>query len=248
MKHCEVVELADAGREAEWQTYAESTPHASLYHALEWRDVLLRAFGHRSWYLMAQDDGKTRGVLPLVEMKSSLFGHFFVSLPFLDYGGILADTPEHEAALATAAADLAAKRGAHHIELRQTFAAARRAEAGWKLRQHKAALVISLNADPGAHWSGLSSRLRGKVRKAEKSGATFSVGTAEGLDDFYRVFGLNMRDLGTPVYSPAFFQNVLRFAKDAAVLLVHRERRPPARANALTCRVRGELRWILSHI
>jgi len=39
----------------------KNAPNASLYHALEWRDVLRRAFGHRSWYLMAQDDGKTRG-------------------------------------------------------------------------------------------------------------------------------------------------------------------------------------------
>src|SRR2546430_12764014 len=102
MKHCEICELADAGREAEWQTYVKSAPHASLYHALEWRDLLLRAFGHRSWDLMAQDDGKTRGVLPLVEMKSSLFGHFFVSLPFLDYCGNLAHKPGYEAGLANA--------------------------------------------------------------------------------------------------------------------------------------------------
>lgn len=245
-RHFEIVELANARREAEWQTYTEGAPHASLYHALEWREVLQRAFGHRSWYLMAQDNGRTRGVLPLVEMKSSLFGHFFVSLPFLDYGGILADTPECEAALATAAADLAAKRGAHHIELRQSFAAARCAEAGWKLRQHKAALVIPLNVDPDTRWAGLSSRLRGKVRKAEKSGATFSIGTAEELDDFYRVFGLNMRDLGTPVYSPAFFENVLRFAKDATVLLVRREGWPVAGAIAVRRGDRVELPWICS--
>ena len=91
MKPFEIVELGSAGREAEWQIYVKNTPAASMYHALEWRDVLQRAFGHRSWYLMALDDGKARGVLPLVEMKSLLFGHFFVSLPFLDYGGILAD-------------------------------------------------------------------------------------------------------------------------------------------------------------
>src|SRR6516162_2099611 len=246
MKPFEIVELGCAGCEAEWQIYVKNTPAASMYHALEWRDVLQRAFGHRSWYLMALDDGKARGVLPLVEMKSLLFGHFFVSLPFLDYGGILADAPAYEVALAAAAAELAAKRGAHHIELRQSFAAARCAEAGWKLRQHKAALVIPLNADPNTHWSGLSSRLRGKVRKAEKSGATFSVGTAEELDDFYRVFGLNMRDLGTPVYSPALFQNVLQFTKDATVLLVRREGRPAAGAIALRCGERVVLPWICS--
>jgi serine/alanine adding enzyme len=246
MKHFEIVEAGGAAREAEWQTYVKSAPHASLYHSLEWRDILQRAFGHRSWYFMARDNGKTRGVLPLVEMKSSLFGHFFVSLPFLDYGGILADTPEYEAALANAAEDIAAKRGAHHIELRQSFAAARGVETRWELRQHKAALVIPLNADPDTHWSGLSSRLRGKVRKAEKSGTTFSVGTAEELGDFYRVFCLNMRNLGTPVYSREFFQNVLGLAKDAAVLIVRRQGWPAAGAIALRRGERVELPWICS--
>jgi serine/alanine adding enzyme len=246
MKQFEIVEAADTRYETEWQSYVRSTPRASLYHALEWRDVLQRTFGHRSWYLMLRSEGRTRGVLPLVEMKSSLFGHFFVSLPFLDYGGILADTPEHEGALARAAAALADKRGAHHIELRQSSAATTGLEAGWSLRQHKAALVIPLKADPGLHWSGLTSRLRGKVRKAEKSEATFSVGTAEDLDDFYRVFGLNMRNLGTPVYSRALFQNVLKLAKNAAILLVRRGGQPTAGAIALRRGDRIELPWICS--
>jgi FemAB-related protein (PEP-CTERM system-associated) len=246
MKKFDIVELEDQRHEADWQTYVKRAPHASLYHALEWRDILLRTFGHRSWYLMVRDDDEVRGVLPLVEMKSPIFGHFLVSLPFVDYGGILADTPDHETALAAAASELCARRGAHHVELRQSFAAPRCAQAGWTLRQHKAALVIPLNAEPDTQWSGLSSRLRGKIRKAEKSGATFSVGTADDLDDFYHVFCLNMRDLGTPVYSSVFFRNILGFAKDAAVLLVRRDGRPAAAAIALRHGETMELPWICS--
>jgi serine/alanine adding enzyme len=247
MKHFEIVELGQAGGEEDWQAYINRAPNASLYHGFEWRDILAQTFGHRSCYLMARDAGVTRGVLPLVEMQSALFGHFFVSLPFVNYGGILADTPECELALATAAVNRAEKRGARHIELRQSFAAsASWAQTGWKLRQHKAALVIPLARDPETHWSGLGSRMRGKVRKAAKSEAIFSANGAEGLEDFYRVFGLNMRDLGTPVYSRRFFQNVLRLAKDASVLLVHREGRPTAGAIALRRGPRLELPWICS--
>ncbi len=195
---------------------------------------------------MAQNKGTTCGVLPLVEMRSALFGRFLVSLPFVNYGGILADTPECEAALAAAAVELAAATKAHHVELRQSFAAANCREAGWKLRRHKAALVVRLKTDPAAHWSELSSRLRGKVRKAEKSGAAFSVERSEALSDFYRVFSLNMRDLGTPVYSPAFFHNIFHFAKDAAVLLVRRAGRPVAAAIALRRAESVELPWICS--
>lgn len=35
------------------------------------------------------------------------------------------------------------------------------------------------------------------------------VGMAELLDDFYSVFSINMRALGTPVYSKSFFANIL---------------------------------------
>jgi len=246
MQNLEVVDLSQTGCEDEWQAYVDSVPGASQYLALDWREISQRTFGHRSWYLMARDSGRVRGVLPIVEMQSSLFGHFFVSLPFLDSGGILADTPECEAALATAAADLAVKRGARHIELRQPGAAANLTDAGWTLRQHKAALVVNLSANQEKIWSDLSSRLRGKIRKAAKSGAVFSVEGSEALGDFYRVFGLNMRDLGTPVYSPAFFQNILRSAKDAVILLVRRQGRAVAGAIALRRGERIELPWICS--
>lgn len=246
MTRFEIVELENERHEADWQAYVNSAPQASLYHTLEWRDILRSTFGHRSQYLMARNDGRVCGVLPLVEMRSTMFGHFFVSMPFLNYGGILADSPECEAALAAASVDLAARRGARHIELRQSFATGDWAKPDWKLRQHKAALVLPLGTDAEMHWSGLSSRLRGKVRKAAKSGATFSSDGVEAIDDFYRVFSLNMRNLGTPVYSVEFFRNIFRLAKDAAVLMVRREGRPTAAAIALRWRDRLELPWVCS--
>ena len=246
MQHIEVVDLSQTGRDDEWQAYVDSAPHASQYHALEWREILQRTFAHRSWYLMARESGRVRGVVPLVEMQSPLFGHFFVSLPFLNYGGILADTPECEAALATAAADLAVKRGARHIELRQPGVLASPTGEGWTLRQHKAALVVNLSADEEKIWSDLSSRLRGKIRKADKSGAVFSVEGSEALADFYRVFALNMRDLGTPVYSESLFRNILRSTKDAVILLVRCQGHAVAGAIALRHGERIELPWICS--
>lgn len=246
MQHLEVVDLAQTGRDDEWQAYVEGNPGASPYHALAWRGISQRSFGHRSWYLMVRESDRVRGVLPIVEMQSALFGHFFVSLPFLDSGGILADAPEYEVALATAAANLAAKRGARHIELRQPAGSTGLTDAGWSVRQHKVVLAIDLDPGPESIWSGLSSRLRGKVRKSGKAGAVFSVEGSEALDEFYRVFALNMRDLGTPVYSRAFFRNILRATKDTSILLVRREGRAVAGAIALRHGDRIELPWICS--
>ena len=70
------------------------------------------------------------------------------------------------------------------------------------------------------------------------------MGTAEELDDFYRVFSLKCRH--RCLCTSGIFQNVLRFAKDAAVLLVRREGRPAAGAIALRSGERVELPWICS--
>jgi FemAB-related protein (PEP-CTERM system-associated) len=243
----EVIELPAHGEgDDEWQSYVSNAPNASLYHRLEWRDILLRTFGHRARYLMARRNGRVAGVFPLIEMSSPLFGHFFVSLPFVNFGGIVADTPEVETALASAATHLFGKTSAKHIEVRQSSPGNSWPASGWHLRQHKAALVLPIQSDPEPHWTGLSSRLRGKVRKAEKSGAGFSVTAADGLADFYRVFALNMRDLGTPVYTPALFRNVLGMWPESSVLLVHLNGKPVAGAIAVRRGGHIELPWICS--
>jgi len=49
------------------------------------------------------------------------------------------------------------------------------------------------------------------------------------LDDFYQVFSINMRDLGSPVHSKKLVQNVLmEFSKEAKIAIVYQEKKPIA--------------------
>jgi serine/alanine adding enzyme len=236
-----VVDLSS--REAAWESFLEGQ-QASLYHRLDWKALIESVFGHRCHYRVALQGETVCGVLPLVEMKSPLFGHFLVSLPFFNYGGILAESPEVQGALAQDAIALASHLRARHIELRQS----RPLEIPWTARQNKVALVVPLARDPSVLWDALSSRLRGKVRKAAKGGSRFTVTGPEGLADFYAVFAVNMRDLGTPVYSRRLFETALAAPSGAGrLLLVHREGAPVAAALALRNGTTLELPWICSN-
>src|SRR5262249_6343876 len=82
----------------DWTPFVRS--RASTHFAWEWRDVFARVFGHGSFYLAAKVDGRVQGVLPLVFIRSWLFGRALVSLPFLNYGGVIADDDRVAAALA----------------------------------------------------------------------------------------------------------------------------------------------------
>src|SRR5687767_8011296 len=72
--------------------YVAGHPDASAYHAPAWLDIVRRAFGHETRYFVAECDGAVAGVLPVVLFSSRIFGRFGVSVPFFNYGGVLADS------------------------------------------------------------------------------------------------------------------------------------------------------------
>ena len=76
----------------ESEEYVAAHRDASAYHSRVWLDVIHRAFGHDTMYLVAESGGAVCGVLPLVFFSSRLFGRFTVSVPFVNYGGIVADS------------------------------------------------------------------------------------------------------------------------------------------------------------
>lgn len=204
--------------EAEWDAYVNAHPKAVCYHLYAWRGVFARAFGHAAFYLAARRNGVVAGVLPLVEMRSPIFGRFLVSLPFVNYGGVLADDAAAEQFLFDHASDLARSRGLDHIELRHFTPHFPGAPA----RQHKVTMLLPLAPDVDAMWTVLDRKVRNQIRKAEKSGLTGEVGGAKLIEAFYPVFATNMRDLGTPVYARRLFEEVFAAFPDRTRMFVVR--------------------------
>lgn len=203
---------------ASWDRYVDQHPEATGYHRWRWRRVFERALGHRCHYLVATSGVRVVGVLPQVEVASWLFGRAMSSLPYVNYGGVLADSPAVAAALVDRAGARAAARGLSYVVLRHR----RQCLPSLPVRTHKVTMVLPLDRDHTAMWNALDRKVRNQVRKAEKSGLTAVRGGHELLDEFYGVFTRNMRDLGTPVYGRALFAEILECEPDAAQLHVVR--------------------------
>src|SRR5438270_13854570 len=82
-----------------WTDYVARHPRASGYHEWRWRDVFTHAFGCEPIYLSARRGGRLVGVLPTVFLESWLFGRALISLPYVNYGGVIADDPAAERAV-----------------------------------------------------------------------------------------------------------------------------------------------------
>lgn len=225
---------------ADWDAYVSQAPGATGYHLWGWRDIFDGVFHHQCEYLAARRDGRIVGVLPLVLFASALFGRFVVSLPFVNYGGVVADDDVAAQALVDEAGRVARAHRAKHLELRHD----RRRFPALAAKTHKVAMLRALPADADTLWNDLDRKVRNQVRKAEKHQLTAFVAGREALDDFYDVFAVNMRDLGTPVYPPRLFDQVLRTFKDRARLVIVRHgERPVAGGFTFRWRDRTEIPW-----
>jgi serine/alanine adding enzyme len=202
-----------------WDRFVMEASDSTCYHLSGWKNVIEKSFGHKTYYLFAEDgDGQIHGILPLVNLNSFLFGNFMISMPYFNYGGICADREEAAAELLDAAIDIAEKQKAAHIELRHSLPM----KPEMPSKTSKVSMRLKLTEDTDELWKSFSSKLRSQIRRPAKEGMHASLGGEEKLDDFYSVFAANMRDLGTPVYGKYFFRNILgEFPESTRICVVH---------------------------
>jgi FemAB-related protein (PEP-CTERM system-associated) len=197
------VTAADAQR---WDDFVNASPSSTLYHLYGWRRVVEQTFGHRTYYWCAVSGPHVTGVLPLVRLKSWMFGDMVIALPYFNYGGICADDAASRDALLRAGIALTRDVHADFLEVRETEDWGE----GLPRKTSKVSMRLPLTRTKDELWKGLGAKLRNQVQRPGKEGMTAAIGREERLDDFYDVFAANMRDLGTPVYPKAFFRNILR--------------------------------------
>ena len=210
-----------------WNAYVKTNPSATIYHMAEWRQLIKNTFGHDGHYLYASGtNNKIKGVLPLIRLKSRLFGDFLVSMPYFNYGGAVADHPDIESKLMSAANDYASELNASHIEYRDDVA-----RTDYPARTDKVNMILPLPSCKQVLWEGFTPKLRAQIKRPQRENPVVKHGHVELLEDFYRVFARNMRDLGTPVYGRSFFHHILMtFPEQSRILTISLGNKPVAAA------------------
>jgi FemAB-related protein (PEP-CTERM system-associated) len=222
------IRLINADRDA-WDNFV-GVQDLGPYLTTAWKETVENGYSHQCFYLAAFSDTSVQGILPLVLISTPLCGRQLVSLPFCDYGGIVSSDVASSAALVEHAINLASQLNAS-LEIRSAKALAT-LDADKRFRQitNKCRMVLQLPASGDLLWKGFRSKLRSQIKKAMKNELTHRLGGRELLDDFYRVFCRNMRDLGSPVHSRSWFECVLSAYGDGAVLSVVYHDQIPAAA------------------
>ncbi len=222
-----------------WDDFVGRAEGSSFCHLAAWRDILSDVLGAECLYRVVVDrTGAWHGVLPLARVRSWLFGHYLVSLPFLNDGGPLG-SPEARRQLVEDAVAEARRSRVDLLELRTRDGA----DLELPVSSRKITVLRPLPATPDALLASFPSKLRSQIRRPMKEGLTVRFGCDQ-REPFYEVFGRTMRDLGTPVLPLALFERVATAFPDLVVFgVVYRGDRPLAAGCGFVWREEFEMTW-----
>lgn len=209
------VKLMQAGDISRWDRFVLDCPEATFFHRAGWQAVIETAFGHKTWFMYAEADGRIQGVICLAEIKSKLFGHSLSSLPFCVYGGIAAVTESARQALDRAAQELAAKLNVGHLEYRNLTPQ----HPDWAGKDLYVTFRKEILPDVEQNMLAIPKKQRAMVRKGIKAGLEGSID--DGVDRFFAAYSASVHRLGTPVFSKKYFR-ILKdtFADDCEILTI----------------------------
>ncbi|MCL4182509.1 MAG: FemAB family PEP-CTERM system-associated protein [Burkholderiaceae bacterium] len=199
---------------AEWEALVGGISASTFFHRFGWRGLLRAELGFEDRYLCALRNGRIVGLLPLMHVRSRLFGHSLTSLPFCSYAGPLASDASVEDALVESAVRLGIELDVERVELRglrPLRCSAPRQDLYYTFRAPIPQRLESMK--------DLPQKRRNVVRRAVSLGLKAMVG--RDADRFFELYAENARAHGTPALRRRFFRALLEaFPDDSDILFV----------------------------
>lgn len=199
-----------------WDSYVDTHEHGSFFHLTGWIKVIKSAFNHKQHYMMALQNDKVVGVLPLVEQKSPLFGHALISTPFCVYGGVISDNEEATRLLEKEAYNLGCTLNVDYVELRDRLP--REENDIWKAHCHHTTFSCVLGEDDEQILTSVKRKQRAVIRHSLKNGLKWD--NQDNPNLCYDVYAESVRNLGTPVFSKKLFTSLKDVFGDRCETLV----------------------------
>jgi FemAB-related protein (PEP-CTERM system-associated) len=163
--------------------------------------VIEQAFGHRTFYIMAERDGDVTGVLPLTFIKSRLFGSRLVSNAFVVEGGPVAADSITMQALEAKAVQLMDDLRAPVLEFRSGSAVG----PDWVNKNDLyASFRKYMPPSPEENMKLIPRKQRAMVRKGISNGLKSEID--DDVDCLHRLYSESVRNLGTPTFSHRYFR------------------------------------------
>ncbi|MDP3989656.1 MAG: GNAT family N-acetyltransferase [archaeon] len=186
-----------------------------LFHTPEFAEFISKAFFCRYVFCAALDNGEIKTILPIVEVKSKIFGNKIINSGYIEYGGFAGDpvgvTPiiNHLEKIYGQVNEYLEIRGS--INNSNIFDDALSKNEKIEKRILYKRFVLPLGSKEGI-WKNIQKSKRKAINRGLEQLNVREL-TIDDLPAFYRLYSQNMRRFGSPPYSlnyfALFFKNIV---------------------------------------
>lgn len=199
---------------AAWEAAVAGIAGSTFFHRFGWRELLCAELGYQDRYLCAIRDGRLVGLLPLLLVRSRLFGSSLTSLPFCSYAGPLAEDSAVVDALIEAAVRTGIDSGVDRVELRGLRSFRPTSPRQQLYFTFRAPIPLQLES-----LKDLPQKRRNVLRRAISIGLRAQISREP--DRFFDLYAENARSHGTPALGRRFFRALVdAFPEDCDILFV----------------------------
>lgn len=199
-----------------WDQFVIKHEHSNVFQLSAWGRAVHNSMGHKLYYLYVEEDQEIKSILPLVHVKSMLFGNSLISTGFSIGGGPLFSDKKALQLMDDEAIKIANDIGADNIEYRQM----NRCHEDWPVKLDTySTFRKELSSDNEENMLSIPRKQRAMVRKGIKFGLTYEID--QEIDRLYHLYALSVRNLGTPVFPKSLFKELKNeYRDDCGILTV----------------------------
>lgn len=193
----------------EFDRFVKAQPNSSLYHTIEWKNILEATFGYKARFLVARSDSDIIDVLPLYLVSLLKVRKKLVCIPLSGtYSAFLSENSAAHSLLIDAAVELARKEGVQYLEIRSNTR--HDAFAGRDFIERHPFYFSQLEIkNTAANKKLLTHGHKLSITRAGKRGVSVELSTdKDDLRKLYAVMEEMYREFGTPLFSYCYLANM----------------------------------------
>ena len=189
----------------EWDRFIKAHPNSSLYHTLEWKNILEATFGYKARFLVVSSGPNIIDVLPLFLVTLLGLGKKLICIPQSgSYSAFLSDNIIAHNLLVEAAVKMAKTEGVKYLEIRSNAPSNELIQHNF-LERHPFYFPHLELLDVSTNKKLLSNAHKRNVAKAKKNGVVVELSQNKSdLKTFYSMLEEMYRDYGTPIYKYSY--------------------------------------------
>jgi Acetyltransferase (GNAT) domain len=204
--------LQDGDRSA-LNEFLEARSDSTVFHSLQWADVIRATYGHATRYWTAKAGGRIVGVFPVTVMEAPLLGRKYVAMAYQMHSGHpLADDEDTCLKLVRTAVEDATEGNGRYLEIRHFGESGMLEAAG--LQKIDSGLCTTNVTLAGISLQGIRRNHRRGVRSAEEHGVVIEESSSlKDLRSFRDLYRRETRGLGAPQAGWRYFERLHELAQ-----------------------------------